>query len=449
MHIWRKIFLTGLVFLLVACQTSAPPSPTVAPSPTPPTLIAASELGLLGVTADTTMEVPANLPVTEAEYVEQRALTAQVTSAQRETITYWNREAVLHWNEIARTLTAENDRDALTASRLYAVLSLAQFNALQAARTLQPRFQRGTPYPSESAALAAASATVLTHFFPGNTALIEKQRAAHQESRLWAGLNVRGDIMAGDGLGRALAGALITQSEVTLTPAMMWEYSVPTGPGMWVPDVSNPYDPLFPNWRNLKPWFLASADQFRAPPPPAFESPEFAAALAEVRQISDTRTEEQLRVAKFWADARFSITPPGHWNAIAAELLAGERDEVKTARILAYVNMALMDAGIAAWDTKYTYWLIRPFNADVDIKTPLLRPNHPSYVSGHSAFSAAAAEVLSAAFPAKREALWAIAQEASVSRVYAGIHYRFDCEAGLVLGQAVGQLAAAELARTP
>jgi membrane-associated phospholipid phosphatase len=449
MDIRRKILLVGLTFLLVACQTSALPSPIVTLSPTPPTLITASELGLLGFTTETAVAVPANEPVTEAEFVEQSALTAQLTDTQRETVTYWNRDAVLHWNELARTLTGENDRDPLTASRLYAVLSLAQFNALQAARALQPRFQRGTPYPSESAALAAASAAVLIHFFPGNTALIEKQRTAQQESRLWAGLNVRSDITAGEALGRALADALITQSEVTLTQAMMWEYAVPTGPGMWVPDVSNPYDPLFPNWHNLKPWILTSADQFRAPPPPAFESPEFAAALAEVRQISDSRTEEQLRIAKFWADARFSITPPGHWNVIAAELLADERDDVKVAKILAYLNMAQMDAGIAAWDTKYTYWLIRPFNADPEIKTPVLRPNHPSYVSGHSAFSGAAAEVLSVAFPAQREALWAKALEASASRVYAGIHYRFDCEAGLALGQAVGQLAAAELARTP
>lgn len=449
MHTWRKLVLGGVAWLVAACQTSAPPSPTLAPSPPPPTLITASELSLLGVTPETTVAIPADLPVTEAEYAEQNALTAGLTEAQRETIAYWNHDAVLHWNELACTLTAENDRDPLTASRLYAMLSLAQFNALQAARALQPRFQRGTPYPSESATLASASAAVLAHFFPGSTSIIEKHRTAHQESRLWAGLNVRADITAGELLGRALAQALIEQSESTLNSALEWDDAIPTGPGMWVHDAKNPYDPLFPNWRNLKPWFLTSADQFRAPPPPAVESPEFAAALAEVRQISDTRTEEQLRVAKFWADGSFSITPPGHWNTIAAELLAGERDEIRVAKILVYMNMALMDAGIAAWDTKYTYWLIRPYHADAGIKTPLLRPNHPSYVSGHSTFSAAAAEVLSAAFPEKRDAVWAMAEEASRSRVYAGVHYRFDCEAGFVMGKAVGQLAAAELARMP
>jgi membrane-associated phospholipid phosphatase len=111
---------------------------------------------------------------------------------------------------------------------------------------------------------------------------------------------------------------------------------------------------------------------------------------------------------------------------------------------LALVNVAMMDAGIAAWDAKYTYWSIRPSEADPAITTPIGLPNFPSYVSGHAAFSGAAAEVLGYAFPAERAQLTAQADEAAMSRLYAGIHYRFDSEVGLRVGRAVGALAVAQ-----
>jgi hypothetical protein len=95
------------------------------------------------------------------------------------------------------------------------------------------------------------------------------------------------------------------------------------------------------------------------------DSPPFQAALAEVRQISDSRTPEHLRIAAFWADGIGTYTPPGHWNAIAAELITQHQcSELEAARTLAFMNMALMDAGISCWDAKYVYWLPRPSQVD-------------------------------------------------------------------------------------
>ncbi len=109
--------------------------------------------------------------------------------------------------------------------------------------------------------------------------------------------------------------------------------------------------------------------------------------------------------------------------------------------MLAVTNAATMDAGIAVWDAKYAYWLIRPSRADPAITTPVGLPNFPSYVSGHAGFSGAAADVLAHFFPAEAAALRARAEEAAMSRLYGGIHYRFDNEAGMELGRRIARLA--------
>jgi membrane-associated phospholipid phosphatase len=186
---------------------------------------------------------------------------------------------------------------------------------------------------------------------------------------------------------------------------------------------------------------MTSGAQFRPAPPPPFGSPEFEAAVAEVRRFSDLRTAEQLEIARFWADGAGTSTPPGHWNAIAESLLreSGASAE-RAAHVLAMLNAAMMDAGIACWDSKYAYWLVRPSQVDPAITTPVGLPNFPSYVSGHSSFSGAAAEILGASFPSRRRELRAMAEEAALSRLYGGIHYRFDSDAGLDMGRRIGQL---------
>ncbi len=120
-----------------------------------------------------------------------------------------------------------------------------------------------------------------------------------------------------------------------------------------------------------------------------------------------------------------------------------EISEREATRALALLNMALMDAGIACWDAKYEYWVMRPWQADPGITVPLMKPNFPAYVSGHATFSGAASEFLGAMFPADAADIRAMAEEAALSRLYGGIHYRFDNENGLELGRRIGQLAVA------
>jgi len=216
---------------------------------------------------------------------------------------------------------------------------------------------------------------------------------------------------------------------------------LPVGEGVWSPDPFR-VKPEQPNWGKVTPWLMISPDQFRAPPPPAFGSVAFQTAVDEVRMQVTSNTQEQMAIAQKWADKRFTYTPPGHWNVIAIELIQkyalSERDAL---HILAVLNMAQMDAGIACWDGKYQYLVVRPWQADPQIASLVGYPNHPSYPSGHGAFSAAAAVTLSYFFPEEQDALWRMAQEASISRFYGGIHYRFDLEAGNNLGRQIGYLA--------
>jgi membrane-associated phospholipid phosphatase len=130
------------------------------------------------------------------------------------------------------------------------------------------------------------------------------------------------------------------------------------------------------------------------------------------------------------------------FNGIAGELIVKHhRTEREAARIFAYASAAAYDANIGCFDTKFTHWYIRPSKADAAITTPVGLPNHPSYPSAHSCETGAWEAVLVDAFPSERESIVASAQEAGLSRLYGGIHYRFDMVAGETLGLAAGRLA--------
>jgi hypothetical protein len=191
------------------------------------------------------------------------------------------------------------------------------------------------------------------------------------------------------------------------------------------------------------------------PAPPEYGSARFLEEAEEVYRVSLKLTPQQKALADSWNLQQGSVTPPGVWNQRTIELVRSQRlDAAAAARVLAAVNVAMHDAAIACWAAKYRWWVVRPVSAIRDTWDPaflphLITPPHPSYVSGHSSVSGAAEAVLSAFFPARRTELHAYAEEAALSRLYGGIHYRSDNEEGLRLGRRVGMLAIEKLFGAP
>lgn len=342
-----------------------------------------------------------------------------------------NAHSTLEWNRVARALVRKYGTGAAPAMRVYALVSVAQYDAATAALAANSR-QR---HPSEAAAVGGASAAMLTYLYPAEAAYLEATLAAQEQDSMWTrGKHV--DFAEGEAIGRGVAAAEIERAKVDGFFAP-FTGSVPVCAGCWLPV---PTPPAFATLGAARTFFLDSGSQFRPAPPPAFGSPAFLADLAEVRQISDTRTTAQDSSAKFWALGAGTVTPLGHWNVVADGLIAARgMSERKAAHTFALLNLAGYDALVASHEAKYTYWLIRPTQADPQITLSIGLPSFPSYPSNHAAISAAAATVLGAVFPKERKALAAAAEEAGISRIYGGIHYRFDSDAGLTLGRQVGR----------
>lgn len=176
-------------------------------------------------------------------------------------------------------------------------------------------------------------------------------------------------------------------------------------------------------------------------------------------QLAKNLTAEQRQIAEFWADSAGTFTPPGHWALIASGEVARARISTPRAtRAMALIGTGLADTAIATWETKFAYWTLRPITAirtlsdqpfyDPNFVSVIPTPPFPSYTSGHSAFSAASAAMLEYLFPGGKvdDAFGQMisyrdaAEQAAVSRLYGGIHYRDDNEAGLVLGKQVAGL---------
>jgi hypothetical protein len=355
------------------------------------------------------------------------AATVAPIQESRAAVKFWDANATANWTDLATSLTARRRVDAI---RLYAYLSLAQLRAAQDAEAIRP----SSP---TSSAIGAASASVLSAFFPADVAEIEAALAAQLAAEPWPGAKHE-DASVGTPLGRAAAARVLAFSTSDLA-GLTDPGTPPTTPGHWLWTGG----PIARGLLGARPFFLASRDEFRPGPPPVFGSPEYLAALAEVRQISDTRTPEQLAIAQAWNVGQ-SPNSNARVQNLAVELLRSHRrSDVESARILFRMDAAIFDALIGCFDAKYTYWFIRPPQADPMITLPIGLPPHPSYPSAHSCVSGAASGVLMAAFPEDRDRLEAVAQEASLSRLYAGIHYRFDMVAGLALGRNVADKAMA------
>lgn len=441
-----------------------------------------------------------NSPAYIADLNEIKGAQKSLTDEQKAIIKYWSAGAVLRWNEILRELVAKHNLPPYQnedgsypipssanpfnypqfpfsnppyAARAFAYISAAQYDALVATWYYKKLYNRPAPYtvdssvtalvpktalpsyPSEDAVLAGTMASMMAMLFPTEIAYVQQKVAEEEEYRILSGANVRSDIVAGEALGRQVASAFIARGKTDNvgkavgTPAQ-WAKLVTDcqarGETPWVSLEAPVRNPMLPFFGNVKPFLFDSSTvvTLRPGPPPSTSSDQMKQETAEEKAFITNASREHMRIVQYWADGVGTYTPPGHWDAIAAEdFIKQNYSEVRWARNMALLNMALMDAAIVCWNTKYYYFNPRPTQLDANIKTLTGIPNFPAYISGHSTFSGAAATVLAHIIPSKAADYQAMAQEASFSRMYAGIHYRSDCSIGLTVGANVGNYAVA------
>ena len=313
--------------------------------------------------------------------------------------------------------------------RVYTLLSVAQYAAVNSARDNRA--------VSPNAAVAAASAAVLTEVYTDSAvrASISRELARDLEQ---AGTGSREAelAMAGRRLGEDVAARVMAWAPPPATLVAPWNGTIPKGPGMWYSAPGVP--PIGILMTHARPWLLDSAAQFRPGPPPAYGSPTWQAALEEVRRVARDRTPEQTELAQRWN----SVDPWAPWNETASAAIRRHHlSDADAARVLAVLNAASSDAVIACFDAKYHYWSIRPSQADTTLALAdsVDLPNFPSYPSGHACSAGAFDAVLGHFFPQDRAEFTRIAEEQAMSRLYGGIHYRFDDDGGLALGRVVAR----------
>jgi hypothetical protein len=491
--------LVAATLASIACSKDIPTQETLAPSSPSGADANAGTWRMIVLTGPTQIDVPAPAPASsesyQAELASIKTAQASITDAQRQEIDYWAAGGVLRWNQVMRELVARYNlppapRDNGTyvfpdannpfadpqfpfanppyAARAYSYLAVAQYEALKVAWYYKFLYNRPSPsqvdatvqallpasnvpaYPSEDAVLSGVSIDMLRLLFPAAAEEITLKAGQQREAALLGGRASASDIAAGLALGRAVAAVLVARAGTDGTGAAIgtpaqWQAlsdgAAARGEIPWKSLESPPRPPMLPNFGKVRAWMMTPTDVAteRPGPPPSTSSAQMSQELAEVKTTADELTRDQLAIAQKWNDGAGTYTPPGHWNDIATEYVRDARwSEVRAARAFALLNMAMHDGAVGCWDAKYAYFNPRPSQLDPSIKTKIGLPNFPSYTSGHSTFSAAAAVVLSYLFPSGSASFESMRDEAGISRLYAAIHYRSDIDVGKAHGTRIG-----------
>ena len=375
-------------------------------------------------------------------------------------------DTVLDWNAIAIASATGNP---FNQARVLATTQLAVFEAVNAIEGRYGPYLGTIVAPagaSVDAAVITAAHDVLVVMAPASVVMLDAARATS---------------LAAIPDGSAKAGGIATGAAAAAAMLVnrFGDGSAPLA--FYLPASSDPYQwqltagctasgGLFFNWSNLKTFGIANAEEFHADPPPALTSPQYTRAFDEVKRVgsnsSTERPQDRTDVARFYA----ASSPAYVMNMAARQIAVAQgRSQSHTARALALINMAISDAAVASFGTKYQYTTWRPetaiHNAEVDHnpstdadpswKPLIVAPCFPAYTSNHASLSGAGAEVLrrlygegehaititSPAFPAlvyHYTEFKQILNDIDDARIYGGIHFRFDQDEGGRLGRAVG-----------
>jgi hypothetical protein len=386
------------------------------------------------------------------------------TTTYADVVTDWNTAAL---NAIRRARTPPP-----IASRALAILHASIYDAVNGISRTHESYRMPSAVPSSASkevAAAAAAHQVLVALFPSDAntfdALYASAVAAIADSP-----QKRAGVSWGESVGAAILVWRSTDNSDVMVAAPG------TGaPGAWQPTPSAFAPYLLPQWGFVEPFSMPTTSFVRPAGPPPLTSSSYADDYNEVKAlgaaVGSSRTPDQDVIALFWADGAGTETPPGHWNTIAQGVANRSRNTIdQNARLFALLNIAMADAAICAWDAKYYFHNWRPVTAirngdsdgnDSTVGDPawsslITTPPFPDYLSGHSTFSGAASTVLALFYGSDALAFTtgsdflpgvsrtftsfsAAANEAALSRMYGGIHFRFSNEDGLSAGVEIGE----------
>ena len=399
-------------------------------------------------------------------------------------------QIVLGWYEMVLRLVRHTPTySPPVASRAFAYLGVTVFESVAAGspdlQTLAgqlnglqalPKRQAGMAY-DEAAVLQSALAFSAGNFFANTGPTGQRAMAGiEQQLRAAAALGKPLDVVArSEAYGQSIARHIIAWSQddggaVVANMGFPLQYKLKAGPAHWVPTstIAQQQMPLLPDWGNNRAFAMPDGASCALPPPPSYSEAKASQFYREAFETWQARIKldpEQTAIARFWSDdPMLSPTPPGHWISIALQIL--ERDAVdleRSAELLSRLGIAVADGFIGCWNAKFEYDLVRPVTyirrmIDPKWEPLLITPPFPEYPSGHSTQSGAAAMVLTQFFgdnfafrdathqrdglaPREFASFWEAAQEAGISRLYGGIHFRAAIDRGLDQGRCIGTYA--------
>jgi hypothetical protein len=375
-----------------------------------------------------------------------------------------NGDVVTDWNNAALDAIRAGSTAPPIASRNLAILHVSIYDAVNGIDRRHEPYLVPSAVPASASREAAASAAAheaLVNLFPAGASSFDTLHAAILASIPDGPHKIAGIVWGEFVAGQILAARANDGSDAIVPPPGG------SGPSVWIPTPRGFFPYQLPQWGFVVPFAMSSSSQFRPSGPPSLDSQRYAADYNEVKElgaaVGSTRTEEQSEIARFWADGAGTETPPGHWNSITQIIATAQGNTLEeNARLFALLNIAMADAAICAWDAKYTFDFWRPVTAiafaepELNWMSFIVTPPFPDYVSGHSTFSAAAATVLPLfygtedlpfttgsdflpgvyrSFPTCLDA----AEEAALSRIYGGIHFRSASDDGLQAGISIGE----------
>ncbi|MEN0005457.1 MAG: phosphatase PAP2 family protein [Bacteroidota bacterium] len=382
---------------------------------------------------------PVSATQQEQELEAVAELQQGIQAEDRRALNYWNASYPSYrWHQIMMEVSSAH-KGHKNGGRV-AILHLSMYDALVAVWKHKKQHSSKAPFQQHAAvqqlarardyssficewsAAAGAAHEVIGYYFPDRKPYLDSLLTQFKTARLRTGLQLPSDVERGISIGQQIAKQYIDYAKTDRTDRT-WKGQVPSADSLWSGTPSK-WDPMKRQWRPLT---LASADQFRPAPPPT----DWTADMEELRQFN--ATHQTSNIAWKWKSL------PIWDDLLERKILEYDLNPLEASFASAVVHTARFDGIIAAWDGKYHYWGIRPFQYDPTFKPILVdTPNFPGYPAGHTTVAGSIAAALSFLFPQDEQHFRELAKECSESRFEGGVHFRTDNEMGLKVGEQVG-----------